>query len=185
MIVLTTNKPNILDPAHNGDAGYDIIADSEPNIVGEIAFNMDGIDYYESVDYIEYETNTAISPQEGFHTFLFPRSSISKTNLLLCNSIGLIDNAYTGTIKLRFKYIAQPCDFGMQILPSADTTKNADNSDVSISFAMAVNKEKIYKKGDRIGQLVFSSTTIAEVLQTFGDLKETTRNAGGFGSTGL
>lgn len=185
MFVLTTNKPNILDPAHNGDAGYDIVADCDPKIVGEIAFSTDGVDYYKSVDYIEYETNVAIIPEEGFHTFVLPRSSISKMNLALCNSVGLIDNGYNGTIKLRFKYVSQPYDLAMQMQPSEDTTKKPDNSSVSINFGVEINREKIYKKGDRIGQLVFSPTTIAEVLQTFGDLKETTRNAGGFGSTGL
>jgi dUTP pyrophosphatase len=36
----------------------------------------------------------------NYHSyFLFPRSSISKTPLLMRNSIGLIDSAYTGNIK--------------------------------------------------------------------------------------
>jgi dUTPase len=185
MITLTTNKKNILDPAHDGDAGYDIIADSDPKIVGEIAFSTDGVDYYRSVDYIEYETNVAITPEEGFHTFALPRSSISKMNLALCNSVGLIDSGYTGTIKFRFKYVSQPYDLAMQIQPSEDPAKKHDHSSVSINFGVEINREKIYKKGDRIGQLVFSPTTIAEVTQVFGNLKETTRNTGGFGSTGL
>jgi dUTP pyrophosphatase len=185
MIVLTTNKANILNPAHNGDAGYDIIADSDPKIIGEIAFSANGTDYYKSVDYIEYETNVAITPEEGFHTFVLPRSSISKMNLALSNSVGLIDNGYNGTIKLRFKYVSQPYDLAMQLEPSVDPTKKPDDRSVSINFGMEINKEKIYKKGDRIGQLVFSPTTIAQVLEVFGNLKETTRGAGGFGSTGL
>jgi dUTPase len=185
MITLTTNKENILDPAHDGDAGYDIIADSDPKIVGEIAFSTDGVDYYRSVDYIEYETNVAITPEEGFHTFALPRSSISKMNLVLCNSVGLIDGGYTGTIKFRFKYVSQPYDLAMQIQPSEDSTKKPDNSSVSINFGVEIDMEKIYKKGDRIGQLVFSPTTNAELIQLVGDLEETTRGAGGFGSTGL
>jgi dUTP pyrophosphatase len=34
--------------------------------------------------------------------YLFPRSSICKTPLLLCNSIGLIDSGYTGELKAPF-----------------------------------------------------------------------------------
>jgi dUTPase len=47
-----------------------------------------------------------------------------------------------------------------------------------------VSEEKIYKKGDRIGQLVFSKT-IEPTELIIGMLDETERGNGGFGSTGL
>jgi dUTP pyrophosphatase len=35
---------------------------------------------------------------------LFPRSSISKTPHLFCNSIGLVDENYRGELKIRLKF---------------------------------------------------------------------------------
>lgn len=53
--------------------------------------------------YIEYGTGLAIEIPEGFVGLIFPRSSISKTDLILTNSVGVIDSGYRGEIKLRFK----------------------------------------------------------------------------------
>lgn len=53
--------------------------------------------------YIEYKTGLAIEIPEGFVGLIFPRSSISKTDLILANSVGVIDSGYRGEIKLRFK----------------------------------------------------------------------------------
>ena len=70
-------------------AGYDIVATSEPKIVGIEGKYKNS---WKSTDFIEYETNLYIAPSVlDIHTFIFPRSSISKYNLVLANSIGLID----------------------------------------------------------------------------------------------
>jgi dUTP pyrophosphatase len=153
---------SILMPAVVGDAGYDIIAASEPNIVGTIAYGP----YWQKIDYIEYDTGLQIAPEKGYHTLVVPRSSISKTNLFLRNSVGLIDNGYRGTIKLRFGYIFQPYDMvidGSQLI-------------------CEVSPSTIYKKGDRIGQLVFAKTIEPREL-IIGLLDETQRGKKGFGST--
>jgi dUTP pyrophosphatase len=163
---LKVNSKSIVSyPAHQGDAGYDILSSSEPKIVGS---KTSSGPYYKSIDYIEYDTNLVIEPSEGFHTLVFPRSSISKTNLVLCNSVGLIDNGYRGTIKLRFKYIAQPKDISI----------------IMNELFIEVDQNKIYQVGDKIGQLVFAKTINAEIFNVdfFG---KTSRNEGGFGSTGL
>jgi dUTP pyrophosphatase len=166
---MTTIKVNTLEtiryPANETDSGYDIIAASDPFIQG---ITMDKADDYLAIDYIEYDTNLIIEPQNSYHTCVFPRSSISKYNLTLANSIGLIDNGYRGTIKLRFKYNAQPLDY-----------KIHDNAKLSIN----INKKKLYKKGDKIGQLVFAKTfnPAIEIVESF---ESTNRDSGGFGSTG-
>ena len=83
-------------------AGYDIVATSDPKIVGEKTDE----NVWDRVDYIEYETNLFIAPQAvTFHTLIHPRSSVSKYNLVLANSIGLVDNDYRGMVICRFKYI--------------------------------------------------------------------------------
>lgn len=176
MLIKVKKTENLVLPvrANKTDLGYDIVAAADPKIVGVKVSGLDKNNYY-SIDYIEYETNLAIAPQKDinwrgverkFHSLIFPRSSISKYNLSLCNSIGLIDSGYINTIKLRFKYIFQPEDliFGKD------------------GFFTKVNLDKIYKKGDKIGQLVPYKNIDAdfEIVDT---LDETDRNLGGFGSS--
>ena len=49
-----------------------------------------------------YGTGISIEIPEGHVGLLFPRSSISKTNLSLRNSVGVIDSNYRGEIMLKF-----------------------------------------------------------------------------------
>jgi dUTP pyrophosphatase len=97
--------------AHDSDSGYDITA----------------VDDGEMTDtYIQYKSGIAIEVPEGYDIKIFPRSSISKTNLMLANSVGLVDQGYRGEFLCRFKVIWGP------------------------------NKQLLtYKKGDKIAQLVF------------------------------
>jgi dUTP pyrophosphatase len=170
MKVFFKNIENLEIPKRKSDkaAGYDIIATSDPKIVGNQY--KDG---WNSIDYIEYETNLYIAPSlENVHTFIFPRSSISKYNLVLANSIGLIDNDYRGQLCCRFKYIFQPQD--MKVI-----------QDVDYGIGEVVGKidiNKIYKKGDAIAQLMLSETITVEWV-VVDNLDETKRGSGGFGST--
>jgi dUTPase len=148
-------------------AGYDIIATSEPKIVGDSDNDDSKRKFWRSIDYIEYETNLFISPQlNSVHTLIHPRSSISKYDLVLANSIGLIDNDYRGMVICRFKYIWQPSDLYQY--------KNA--------LVGSVREDKIYKRNDAIAQLVFEPTIQVE-FELVDDLDKTERGEGGFGST--
>lgn len=57
--------------------------------------------------YIEYKTGLAIEIPETFVGLIFPRSSISKTDLVLANAVGVIDSGYRGEIKCRFKIVGE------------------------------------------------------------------------------
>ena len=74
--------------AKEGDAGMDL------RTIGITA---------QTDTYIEYGTGLAIEIPEGYVGLIFPRSSISKTDLILSNSVGVIDSGYRGEIKCRFK----------------------------------------------------------------------------------
>ena len=155
--------------------GYDIVATSEPEIVGETKDNIT----YTRVDYIQYKTNLklAVQKEREFSNFgytdidhdvlAFPRSSVSKYNLVLANCIGLIDADYRGEVLLRFKYIWQPEDYRI--------TKDSLLEGI-------VNSNKIYKKGDKVCQL---KATRVENIQfvLVNELDTTSRGEGGFGST--
>lgn len=74
--------------AHSTDAGFDLVATS-------VKLNPAG--------FTEYGTSLAIEIPENHVGYLFPRSSISKINMSLANSVGVIDHGYLGEIKFRFK----------------------------------------------------------------------------------
>ena len=64
--------------AKQGDAGLDLVA----------------IDWRAVPEYTEYSTGLSIEIPEGFVGLLFPRSSVSKYDLLMCDSVGVIDSGY-------------------------------------------------------------------------------------------
>jgi len=54
--------------------------------------------------YVEYDTGLAVAIPAGYVGLLFPRSSISKMEMSLANSVGVLDSDYRGSIKLRLRY---------------------------------------------------------------------------------
>lgn len=71
-----------------GDAGLDLTA---------ISVEMD-----ENCNYV-YRTGLAIEIPQGYVGLIFPRSSVSKIDMCLRNSVGVIDSGYRGEITLKFK----------------------------------------------------------------------------------
>ncbi len=71
--------------AQAGDAGMDLKAVSLTALAG----------------FWEYGTGLALEIPLGYVGLVFPRSSISKTDHSLRNSVGVIDAGYRGEIKLR------------------------------------------------------------------------------------
>ena len=82
-------KDNVKIPeyAYDGDAGMDLIA----------------TDLRVQNGFLEYGTGLSVAIPEEHVGLLFPRSSISKMDIVLCNSVGVIDSGYRGEIKCRFK----------------------------------------------------------------------------------
>ncbi len=132
--------------AYSTDSGYDLVA------IDDGVWSKDGT-------YIEFQTGLAVEPPKGYDIQLRPRSSISNYDLLLCNSVGTVDNGYRGPLNFRFKF-----------LPIRKTT---DTPYI----------EKIYKKGDKIGQMILSKVLDSEIEEVE-ELYNTDRSSNGFGSTG-
>jgi len=124
-----------------GDAGLDLVATSKH------------IDVYGN---ISYGTGLAFEIPSGYVGLLFPRSSNSKTDLLLTNSVGVIDSGYRGEVSMKF---------------SLSERQNAKNPLAS------------YVPGDRIGQLIIMPYPNIE-FEEVEELSETERGSGGYGSTG-
>lgn len=124
--------------AKDGDAGLDLTA---------VDFRTD-----EQGNYV-YDTGIALEIPKGYVGLVFPRSSIADKELLLTNSVGVIDSGYRGSIKAKFK-------------PTNNTKTNIN----------------IYKIGDRIAQLIilpYPQINFEEVEK----LSETERGDKGYGST--
>jgi dUTPase len=162
------------------DAAYDVYASSDPEIVGEkILKAADGEDVsdmnlYASIDYIQYRTGLYVEPvlkDKVIRLDLRPRSSISKYWLSLCNTPATIDHTYGNEILVRFKPVWQPATMG---IISCNNGKN-------IQFTHSLNMDKIYKKGDRICQILPEYVKDIKWIET--DFIESKR--GGFGSSGV
>ncbi len=74
--------------AKDGDAGLDLVA---TEIISNTTFD------------ITYGTGIAMEIPKGYVGLVFPRSSIRKYDLLLSNSVGVIDSGYRGEIQATFK----------------------------------------------------------------------------------
>lgn len=59
--------------------------------------------YHNTSTDISYGFGIAMEIPSGFVGLVFPRSSIRKTDLLLTNSVGVIDSGYRGEIQATFK----------------------------------------------------------------------------------
>lgn len=165
-------------PAKKGDAGFDVIAKTEPRVIGSIYQGL----YYTAISHIEYDTEVQIEPdmtsgEYDFFMLLYPRSSIIKTNLILANSVGVIDSGYRGNIKACFKYIPQPED--MKIVEGKSFRGKSAKGIVT-----SINPQRIYHEGDKIAQLIPCKHNDL-LIEYVDELSASDRNKGGFGSTGL
>lgn len=165
-----------LSVAHPGDSGYDLRATSVKIVgideLGQLKENYPTSEpniLWEEIHYIEYDTMVCIEPKEpDTFCYLLPNSRITgKTNLVMGNSIGTIDNPYRGRLLDRFKYIMQPNDIHIN-----------EKGEILCK----VNLSRIFKVGDVIGQMVFTKK-IETQMEKVDKLTDTTRGSGGFGST--
>lgn len=112
-------KPKFGKP---GDAGADLVATS-------FDFSRD------SNSQIVYGTGLAVEIPEGMVGLVFPRSSIRNYDLVMSNSVGVIDSKYRGEIMVTFN-IKNPW-----------------------------SEDKLYKVGDRIAQLVIMPVPLVQYTE--------------------
>lgn len=125
---------------------------------GNAGMDMTCIDFKHEDSYIEFDTGIAVEIPDGYAGYLFPRSSNSKFDLLLCNSVGIVDSSYRGSIRFRYKAVTHDNIYS-NIVP------------------------EYYTIGDKIGQLVIMPYPKIESIEA-DELSETKRGDRGFGSSG-
>ena len=128
--------------AKHGDAGMDLTAISKN---------------YDEHGNVCYSTGLAFEIPNGFAGFLFPRSSNTKKDLILGNSVGVIDSGYRGEVVLKFRPV-MPLERDIEFGP------------------------REYETGDRVGQIVIMPVPQIE-FNVVDELSTTDRGVGGFGST--
>ena len=110
-------KPKFGKP---GDAGADLVATSVDTRHG---------------GQIIYGTGLAVEIPEGMVGLVFPRSSVRDKDLIMANSVGVIDSGYRGEIMVTFNL------------------KNLENI------------QEIYVEGDRIAQLVIIPVPLTKYVE--------------------
>lgn len=176
-------KDGLSMPKKEGDVGFDLTSHSvkakgkgynnNKELVTEFEGDikdLNGIAWL-SLDYIQYETGVKIQPEDkNVFSLVIPNSRVTKENLILANSVGVIDTGYNGEILVRYKYFFQPQDL------------RGNCFDGSCPFVGYIDIDKIFKVGDVVAQLVFANSLIPN-LQVVKTLNETKRGKDGFGST--
>ncbi|MCA9487591.1 MAG: dUTP diphosphatase [Nanoarchaeota archaeon] len=86
-----SQEAKIPEYAHEGDAGMDVYAISKT----------------ENENFVEYGTGLAFEVPKGYVMLIFPRSSVTKKDLMLKNSVGVLDSGYRGELVLRFRKLGE------------------------------------------------------------------------------
>lgn len=139
-IIDKTIETPLLKYAKKGDAGIDLTATSIDS---------------DSYGNIVYGTNRSFEIPEGYVGLIFPRSSNSKKDLSLTNSVGVIDSGYRGEVFFKYKPL----------------------------LGLEKNVNEYYKVGERVGQIIIIPFPKIE-FEEVDELTTTERGEGGYGSTG-
>jgi dUTP pyrophosphatase len=148
--------------AHDTDVGYDVKALRTWLVQGDgtehelestadcIAMKYKGIDCAK----VKIDTGVHVTPSDGYYIELVPNSRLAKTPFMYGNSFGVIDPAYTGSMR------------------------------VILNCVNRLTPEDLYNflPGKVVGQLIIRPKLDAEWELT-DKLDETKRGDGGFGST--
>lgn len=154
-----------LAPAHDGDAGIDLVACEETTLApGERRLVSAGI-------------RIALPP--GVEAQVRPRSGQAlRQGLTVPNAPGTIDPGYRGPVKVILLNAAPS-------VTSADLVAETDPLSLSDRLAEGLRRRSIrIERGERIAQLVFArfERPTLEIVERVS--LETGRGEGGFGSTG-
>lgn len=135
--------------AHKYDTGFDV---NLVKIVKE----------YPDVGVTLYSTGVKVQCPPGFYIDLVPRSSMSKTGYMLANSVGIIDQNYTGEILAAIKKI--------------NTSDDIENKiHLPCKMVQLVPRQWHYMETEQVVSI--------EARSAYAPYGATSRGDGGFGST--
>lgn len=149
--------------AHSADTGYDLKFIGVDKIVGDVIF---------------FKTGLSLQPNKGHYFEVAPRSSISKLPFSMANSIGVIDQNYTGEIVVPVR--VHHGDMG------GDTSRTTYPNGLVKIFgvrpqSMSAVANLILKNKPKMFQAILRKKLDCEFVVE--ELDTTDRGEGGFGST--
>jgi dUTPase len=167
------NKKLLVDSRHI-DAGFDLFApaDDDNKNGDNLLFYGSGRENKSPVNKLDYkiccsaEMFTHIGKSFNTGYYMYPRSSLSKTQLRLANSTGIVDSGYRGHL------------IGMFDVVNIPQNKIIESN---------IEADYFGKKYDRYLQICAPGLVpiIVEIVNSKEELgEETKRGSGGFGSTG-
>jgi|TARA_R110001583_G_scaffold16234_11_gene66242 dUTPase len=163
-VKILSEKAEIPSRAHASDTGYDLKFTGIHKIVGDVIF---------------FKTGLSMQPTSGYYFEVVPRSSISKLPLSMANSIGVIDESYTGEIIIPVRVHHSEMGFETQ-------REGFPNGLVGIFNSRPQNMESLSRliliKKPCLFQAILRKRISCDFQAE--DLTSTERGDGGFGSTG-
>ena len=162
-IKILSKDPKIIEYYKNmtvsEDSGIDLLVPQDGMVS---LFNTYTIDHLIQTQMSKVDTKTGEVQPVGY--WLLPRSSISKTNLRMANSVGLIDSGYRGNIMAKI-------DMKPKFIIETHKVTVADF------------KEEV-KQYTRLFQIAAPDLTPISKITIVSTMDQTERGSGGFGSTG-
>lgn len=153
--------------ANDVDAGFDLFA----------------VSIKETEDFIEYNTGIAVEIPEGYVGLVFPRSSVTKYDLMLKNSVGVIDASYRGPILCRFSKVVNGMFEDVNDVELNFKYPQSYPDGKAIDLKILNRHIKKYEVGERVAQIVFMEIPKITLVESQ-ELSNTARGSGGFGSSG-
>jgi dUTP pyrophosphatase len=156
-IAVNPNKPELVElyKSHIEKHNASIITDPFPNS-GFDLFVPETTEVTTDVKMISMDVKCEMLDKEGYSAayYMYPRSSLSKTPLMLANHVGIIDSGYRGFLIGAFR-------------------------------GLNLAKPYAVEKNTRLLQICHPSLCPLHVIMVDeSELSDTSRGAGGFGSTG-
>lgn len=160
--------PNAVIPkyAKKGDAGLDLTAVSKK-------FDKDGN--------IVYDIGLGFEIPDGYMGLLFPRSSNAKKDLILTNSVGVIDSGFRGSVAMKYKPSGVFADYNGE-----KTSEEFENSFDFVDFPKGEENDLdliLYEVGERVGQIIIIPYPQIQLIESE-ELSKSERGENGYGSTG-
>ena len=161
--------PNSVIPtyAHSTDCGLDLTAVSKT---------------FDEYGNVVYGFGLAFEIPEGYAGFIFPRSSNHKSELLLTNSVGIIDAGYRGEVTARFASRTNT-SFPKKLWHRLKYFFTGEMGGYDMRTWCGFSEYANYNIGDRVAQMVILPYPKVEFVEV-DELSDTERGTGGYGSTG-
>ena len=162
-VQLLDEKAEIPTRAHETDTGYDLTFIGVHKIVGDVIY---------------FKTGLSLQPKSGHYFEVVPRSSISKLPFSMANSVGVIDQSYTGEILVPVR--VHHSDMGKE------TSRITYPNGIAKVFgvrpqSMTALAELILRHKPKMFQAILRKRLDCDFAVE--ELEDTERSDGGFGST--